>query len=552
MHKHRLLKWALGLIAVVALAIVPVVNATDEGSSEQTLGSFTTEQSTITPDRPSEPLSPSARSEGARLHRGLIELRREEAAEAAARPQEPTPQRELSAAAAEPQAESRFHGTPGAFIFASRENTLADDGGRASEVSEPSAVSEGRHVMMAGNWYRSRSSDGGTTWTNIPIGAGPTEAPNFCCDIDTVYDQARGVTLQSLLYGRNFDADPKIDNGVVRIVVRRQMDLGDNCVYTIDPDGATNDVVPDFPHIALSNNSLYLATNDIKNSGGQTARMYRYNLDEIADCASTTGGVFSLPSSTLGQRVFRPVDGATTAMYWGALVGSTSSTTLRVYKWPEGSSTITSVDVTLGETSNFGDTDCRGGTNNTDWWDPLTASITGFELVGAVGGNTLQFLWDVKGGGSHTQGHIHGVKLRAEPSIAKTANVLIQNGNFCLGFPAIASNERGDFGLSLSAGGKSGGAGPAIRSWAGLDDDLDGGTTDFVTVRTGTHNPAGGRFGDYSTVHQSEPCDQFFSATNYIFRNGGGATNVDALYITFGRGRETPCFNGWSDEDRIP
>jgi hypothetical protein len=172
--------------------------------------------------------------------------------------------------------------------------------------------------------------------------------------------------------------------------------------------------------------------------------------------------------------------------------------------------------------------------------------------VGAVGANTIEFLWDTKGDLTHPQGHIHGVKLRADPSIAKKSDVVIQNPGFCIGFPAIAANERGDFGMTLSAGGKAGGGGPAVQAWAALDDDLDGGTTDFVVVDAGTHNPSGGRYGDYFTIHQFEPCDLFFNATNYVFTGGGGATNVDALYMTFGRGRESPCFNGWKDENRIP
>jgi hypothetical protein len=544
-------RWLLGLIAVGAL-LLPIGGAAreDVGSAEPR---YATDAGTVAPSPPTaERQPPGARAESRRLYERLIGMRRALAAKAAARPQAPAPIREISLDPTSPQAETRFHGSPAAFIATTKENTLADDVGKASQVTEPSAVNEGRHVTMAGNWYRSRSGNQGTTWTNIAIPAGPATAPTFCCDIDTLYDASRAVTFQSLFYFRDFDADPNPDNGVVRIMVRRQPNLAENCSYDIDPDGASDNVLPDFPHIALSNDYLYLSTNELTNGGGQTAKVRRFNVDQLADCVDATTNTFSLPSATIGQRVLRPVEGAKETMYWAALLGSASSTTMRLFKWPETSASVTSQDIALGETSLFGDTDCRGGTNNTDWWDPLTASVTGFELVGAVGGNTITFVWDAKGGAGHTQGHVHGLKLRESPTIVKTADIAYFNSGFCIGYPAIASNERGDFGLSLAAGGKSGGAGPAVQAWVGLDDDLDGGTTDFVVARSGTHNPANGRYGDYFTVHQHEPCDQFFTGTNYVFTGGGAAPNVDALYVTFGRGREKPCFDGWTDEDRVP
>jgi hypothetical protein len=541
--------WAVAAAILVALLAAPSGGVNSARQGDNANGTAYTTSSELVQPGDAAALAPSTAASAATreaTYQKILRLRGQEVAQAAARPQAPTVNRTIAAPDTTAQAAgTRFHGTPSTFITATKENTLADDLGRASQVTEPSAVNEGRHVLMSGNWYQSRSTDGGTTWTNLPIPAGPASAPNFCCDIDTVYDQGRGVSFRSLLY-------TDTNNGIVRIFVRRQIDAADACFYDIDPDGTTNNVTPDFPHLALSNNFLYLATNEIASTGGQAAKVRRLNLDQMADCVTASTTTFSMPSTTMGQRVFRPVEGAKGTMYWAALVGSTTSTTLRVWRWAESSAAPLSSDIVLGQTSTLGNTDCRGGTNNTDWWDPLTASVIGFELVGAVGGNTLEFLWDVKGDAAHVQGHIHGVKLNILPSITKASDVTIQNSTFCMGFPAISSNERGAFGLSLATGGKAGGLGPAIRAWVGLNDDFASVTPAFVQIRAGTHNPTNGRYGDYFTVHQHEPCDVFFNATNYVFTGGGGATNVDALYATFGRGRDTPCFNGWKDEDRLP
>src|SRR5215218_805304 len=163
------MRWALGSLTLAVLALAPIGSARDDAAFESNQRDWTTEQGTIAPAKPStEPLTKSARAEGRRLYERLLALRRAEVARATARSQEPTPVRELPADNAEPQAEGRFHGTPSGFVNVFEENTLADDAGKASQVAEPSAANEGRYVMMAGNFYRSRSVDGGATWTNIP------------------------------------------------------------------------------------------------------------------------------------------------------------------------------------------------------------------------------------------------------------------------------------------------------------------------------------------------------------------------------------------------
>ena len=58
-----------------------------------------------------------------------------------------------------------------------------------SALAEPAAANEGIDVLFTGNTHAEFSRDGGVTYTNIPLGAGPPGAPNPCCDLVGVVHQ---------------------------------------------------------------------------------------------------------------------------------------------------------------------------------------------------------------------------------------------------------------------------------------------------------------------------------------------------------------------------
>jgi len=453
-------------------------------------------------------------------------------------------------------AKTRVHGNVNEFVIGrNNENTLADDAGVGSALAEPSAANDGVQVFYTGNTFASFSINGGSTWTKVAIPAGPASSPAPCCDQEVLYDQGRAITLWSVLYARDFDADDDFDNGNIRIIVRREIPAANSCSYVIDPDGANDNVLPDFPHMAVSDNFLYLATNEITNgTNAQVAKVRRFNLDNITDCVTAATQTFSFGEGVLGgPRVFRPIEGAHATMYFGALV---NTTTFRLFRWPETALAggVVAQNFTLANASVFGDATCAGGTNNTDYWDDLASDETGFTVVGAVGADRITFLWDSKDGGTHTQGHIHGIVIK-ESNLTKVSEPVIFNNDFCFGFPTLSTNERGNLGLSAVFGGdKDVGTEDPPTGFVGIDDDKTTGFANFQTVlvAAGTHGPNNLRWGDYFTVHPHEPCDLFWVATNYALNGGTGTANVDAKYVEFGRGRDRRCYIGWRDETRIP
>jgi hypothetical protein len=454
------------------------------------------------------------------------------------------------------QNDARFHGTPSDFIFGrNNQNTRANlANGLTSTLAEPSAANDGPHVFAAGNLRHAEySTDGGVTWTNVDIPAGPADAPTTLGDTDVIYDEARGVIFYSQLYTNNTNPPT---NGVVRIFVRRTVPGGTACSYTIDPAGASDNTLPDYPHLHKSNNNLYLSLNLLGGVVGGRARIHRLNIDNLADCVTAAGSLIDFTFASLGgQRILTPVEGARERIYWATLI---DASTLRIFYWDDASDTVFSNDRSVSS-SNFGDVDCRGGTANNNWWDDLAANIAGFNMRGVVGAGRLSFYWNVAPDTNHTQGHIHGAIFR-ESDFALLTQPVIFNNTFCFGNPVVSANDRGDVGMVLAYGGNSGGGGAAAQPAVGMDDDF---TPDignfgaccgfnFNPTATGTDNRSDARYGDYFVIHRQTPCGLFFETTSYALNGGTAVTNVDSRYTEFGRNRDANCYFGWRDAVREP
>ena len=396
------------------------------------------------------------------------------------------------------------------------------------------------HVFAAGNFNHAEfSANGGVTWTNVPLPAGPADAPFLCCDHDAVIDDATRVTFHSVLY-----LNAARTNGVVRIFVRRNINPpAANCFYDIDPASAANNIVPDYPHLGLTKRHLYLSIN-----AGGFARMYRLDISAMADCVATPTSTFTQLRSVFGQRVWIPAQGANTIenMYWAQ---SDNATTLRIFQWTEGAAAPTQTPRLL-TASLFGDPDCRGGTNGVDWIQGVSVpTIIGFDMhctaaPGANGGSgVLACYRDVGPDAAHTQGHIHAAAFSLS-GLGLVAQPHLFNNTFCYGFPVVTANKRGDIGISVAFGGRAGGGGTAVRGGVGIDDEFTAGLGLFGTISitaTGTHNPT--RFGDYFTIHPYEPCEKWFAATNYALSGGTAVANVNSRYVEFGRNQSFRCYN---------
>ncbi|MGH7753888.1 MAG: hypothetical protein ACREN5_13835, partial [Gemmatimonadales bacterium] len=244
------------------------------------------------------------------------------------------------------------------------------------------------------------------------------------------------------------------------------------------------------------------------------------------------------------------------AMYWGQ---HDTSTTFRIFRWNESAAAPSAFVRTL-TASNFTNPDCRGGSGNFDWIERITAfSIFGFRHRGAVapgasgGPGILAVYWNVGPDAAHIQGHVHAAVFNLA-TLALVAQPHIFNNAFCFGFPVVTANKRGDLGISIAAGGRAGGGGTAAQGFVGIDDEFTTGLGFFgifFLTASGTHNRSDGRYGDYFTIHPHEPCEKWFSATNYALLNGNTLpAHVNSRYVEFGRQQSFRCYN--SHRNQLP
>ena len=133
--------------------------------------------------------------------------------------------------------------------------------GDTSTVGEPSVDAVNRQLFVTGNWYASRSTDNGASWTHVdPFNALPSTAGGFCCDQLTIHDDARGVWIWILQYSTASGTN------VFRLAATRDADFPTGGWYwwDIGPqtlDGSWSNLWFDYPDAALTNDNLFVTFN---------------------------------------------------------------------------------------------------------------------------------------------------------------------------------------------------------------------------------------------------------------------------------------------------
>jgi len=413
-------------------------------------------------------------------------------------------------------------------------------GDGASTVAEPAVANSGSEWFGTQNWSRGYSNNAGATWTTIADDSGPSDAPFFCCDQDAIHDHGRDATIWTELF---VDSGAKPTTGVVRFHVRNPNNLTDNCAYDVNGGSGT---VYDYPKLGLGNNFIYLSTNTIVGGVWTAAQMRRYNLDQMATCASSISGNGFTWTGSVGQVVFTPAKNTTDTMYMVTIENTSQN---RYFWWPENSDTVSSRVLSV-ESSNFGAATCKGGTSGNNWLaDPLSTSSIGFQVFSAVGqdnggGGTAPGSTDTEylatyytvadNGSGRPQAYAAGTIVRlSDLTVLNFAD--IWNGTTCFGYPRVAANARGDLGLSIGFGSSKTGGGP-VQGYVGISDDdsrsgIRGHFGTVSRVASGNDNPQ--RYGDYLSISAQEPADLAFIATAF----GDNAGTPNTRFVEFVRGR---------------
>src|SRR6266852_5713657 len=295
---------------------------------------------------------------------------------------------------------------PGDFtVFRTQDQSPFYPGGKVA-VNEPSVGTAGRVVFVSSNYDAGYSTNGGKTFNFVnPNNFLPSMDGGFCCDQTVIYDKVRDIFAWSLLYSKS--GSTANDKGGWRTAFTHSSSVasGSWCYLTWHPDNfglATTGLWMDYPEVAISNGYIWYTTNVLTTSDDthQNTLVWRISLDQLnisldrLNTEPSTCGPINYQYFVVSYHfTFSLVQGATPTMYW-ASHNSTSS--IRIYNWPESSSTISWSDV--GVTPWFDGVRVCTAPDNTN---PCARANGSEGKTGWVAGGVIGFMWSSSAGGNH-------------------------------------------------------------------------------------------------------------------------------------------------------
>lgn len=391
---------------------------------------------------------------------------------------------------------------------------------QTSTVGEPSLSANGQEVLFSGNWYAAHSTNAGQTWNLLdPFSFFPAAAGGFCCDQTLIFIPQLGVHVWVLQYSKSNNTN------VLRIAFKSGQ-LGTSAGWRwwdLVPgsfDNSWSDEWFDYNHCAISDNFLYVGTNMFTGATDRFTRAVVFRIPFAAFAPDATLTIDHFMTTT--NFSLRCAQGASTTMYFGSHEGPQANK-LRVFAWPESSTTVTSNVVPItpwNGVSPYGPV----GPGNANWIGRCDGRITG----GWLAGGRLGFMWSVnKQGAARPFPFVRVVRI-AVPSMALIDEPDIWSSQFAYAYPEACPNSAGDIGITLFAGGNT--THPAhligVRK-------ATGSTWQMRTVTKSTHSPAGNKWGDYLTCRRDSPDGTRWVASGYSLQGGSGIANVTPHFVRF-------------------
>ncbi|NUT93931.1 MAG: hypothetical protein HOY78_18115 [Saccharothrix sp.] len=259
----------------------------------------------------------------------------------------------------------------------------------SSFVQEPSTDANGGNIFQVGNWYATRSTNNGASWSFLDpftlFGSG------FCCDQVTQYDAATGRQFWLLQYSD-------------RLVIANASASGAGaftgwCYWNITPAwfGLAAGTTLDYNDITIANSNVYISTNFFPSAGGQGSAIVRLPKVPMSTCSGFSYNFLNRTDSF----TFKLVPGSTDTLFWGSNWGQTNGSSFRVYAWAENSTSYSWWDRTVAAygffTRNTGQ-NCASADGVVKNWCQFADSRT----LGAYrAGGILGFSFNAKQDASH-------------------------------------------------------------------------------------------------------------------------------------------------------
>jgi hypothetical protein len=393
---------------------------------------------------------------------------------------------------------------------------LADTatGGNTSTVGEPSVGASDRHVFVTGNWYASRSTDSGVTWTHVdPFTALPSAAGGFCCDQVVLYVPSRRIWIWILQYIQQGGAN------VFRIAVTRDANFPTGGWYWWDIAPTTLNAAWtaqwfDYPDAAITNDNLFVTFNMFNAAGAwQRSSVMRFPLDTLANA----GTLIFNHWSTTDNGSLRLTQGAGSTMYWGS---HNSSNQLRLFSWVDGQNAINFWNVGVGQWNAPSGSNAPNGVN---WLARADSRITG----AAFGNGRIVFMWTAGTMANRPHSYCRVVVI-SETSKQALSEPDIFSTSRAWAYPACSTNSAGTIGFTAFYGGVDRHPGHVVGA---RSDPLNSWVT--VYARQGSHSPNTPKWGDYLTCRAHSPRTDTWIAAGYTMQGGETRNDVEPDVVHF-------------------
>lgn len=406
------------------------------------------------------------------------------------------------------------------------DQTLGLAGG--STVNEPSgAVSTAGIVFETANWYAAWSKDGVHFTQLQPTTIFPNTADGgFCCDqiVQYVPGIDRFIWVMQYSQGSNGENRYRIAAASPASV---QSSNGTSWTYwdiTSVQIGAGTGWV-DYPDVSVGNSNMYLSA-DVVGGGRYVVRIPLSEIQSGSTINFRYTDYHNGGSAYGGHLAQNPQDEA----LWA---GQQNNSTIRVFAWPESSTSYSWTDVSIDSWPNpaGSSSSCSSQTpDSQDWLNKLLTSFPGNAVLGAtrlVVGNDRQKLnqlllaWTACAGSGFPQPQVQWVALNLNNNFSKVSQQQIWNPNYAFAYPAFGVNANNDIGMSLEWGGGGNYENHVAGFWG-----------DYVVYATTSSSVGTGRFGDYVTLRPYTPDTKRFAAFGYGL---GKTTGADTRYVVFSR-----------------
>lgn len=428
---------------------------------------------------------------------------------------------------------------------------LEPSGGSVDLPSIPGKAAV-RMVFLSGNTYLLLSADGGANYSKIdpktvfppiPLDGLPQDT-GICCDQNLIYiPSIDRFVWQLLTHGSQIalktdeNGEPELDetgkpiplNGMNRLRVAMASPEqiissgGKSWSYwdmTTATFGLPDTTFLDYPSLSFSRDYLHVGVT-AKNRLGKEDWEEGFFVAAIPLVDVQNGGVIHIGHT---HPKFGQISGGARlahdcpdAAYWFGHIGDGSNQMLRVFEWPDAAPNFSWRTLKIEPWKRFWDPEDKNlefqskTPDGTNWLTANIDSVRGAACIPITDDDSdadraLIMAWNAGRGGGFPQPYVRLQRvLRTPTKWLAPEGAEIWHPDFAFHHAHLATNANGEVGISVAAGGGTGGDATPVTGFVG----------DSTLYKIGVSTASIDRWGDYTAIRPHWPNDKLFSVADY-------------------------------------